>query len=61
MRLSSQLVKTEVLREEGRIWSRAAAVAVAVIGAGYADAQPNVIGETYGKAVAILQAQGYSA
>ncbi len=39
----------------------AAAVAAAVLGAGHADAQPNVIGETYAKAVAILQSQGYSA
>ena len=39
-----------------------AAVAIAVIGAGQASAQaPNVIGETYGKAVALLRASGYTA
>lgn len=39
-----------------------AAVAMAVIGAGqaFADA-PNVVGETYGSAVAILQSHGYAA
>lgn len=35
---------------------------IGVMGAGQADAQvPNVVGETYGKAVAILQSQGYTA
>jgi hypothetical protein len=39
-----------------------AAVAMAVIGAGNASANPpDVTGEAYGKAVAILHSQGYSA
>ena len=37
-------------------------IAMAVIGTGVASANaPDVTGETYGKAVAILHAQGYSA
>jgi hypothetical protein len=40
----------------------AAAVTMAVVGAGQASAQaPDVVGETYGKAVAILKSQGYNA
>lgn len=39
-----------------------AAIAMAVVGAGQAMADaPDVTGETYGSAVAILKAQGYSA
>ena len=38
-----------------------AAAAMAVIGAGNAHAAPDVTGETYGQAVAILQSQGYAA
>jgi hypothetical protein len=39
-----------------------ATIAMAVIGTGVASANPpDVTGETYGKAVAILHAQGYSA
>ncbi len=38
-----------------------AAVAMAVVGAGHAGAEaPDVTGETYANAVAILQAQGYT-
>jgi hypothetical protein len=40
----------------------AAVIAMAVIGAGEAAAEPvDVTGETYGKATAILKSQGYSA
>jgi len=40
----------------------AAAITMAVLGAGHAGAEPpDVTGETYGKAVAILKSQGWNA